>query len=127
MRGSVGGYFAGDEYSNPGGYLRGSIKELMVFYGKKAHEIDRYERYLANKWGIEIDGPIDELNNEEFSIDGDGVVKTKIALDFEEDANRTIRIRATDPYGEFIEKELVVSSNQCGGGYRWGWYRGCHR
>ena len=30
-------------------------------------------------------------------------------MDFEEDANRTIRIRATDPYGEFIEKELVVS------------------
>ena len=29
-------------------------------------------------------------------------------LDYEEDANRTIRIRATDPYGEFIEKELVV-------------------
>ena len=44
------------------------------------------------------------MNNEEFSIDGDELVKTKIALDFEEDANRTIRIRATDPYGEFIEK-----------------------
>ena len=77
--------------------------------GKSAMEMERLENHLASKWGIPMNRPVDGLDNESFAIDENGTISTTASLDYEEDANRTIRIRATDPYGEFIEKELVVS------------------
>ncbi|MEK9895871.1 MAG: cadherin domain-containing protein, partial [Burkholderiaceae bacterium] len=108
-RSAIGGSFHADEFSSAGYFLRGSIKELIVMNGKSAMEMERLENHLASKWGIPMNRPVDELDNESFAIDENGIISTTASLDFEEDANRTIRIRATDPYGEFIEKELVVS------------------
>ena len=81
---------------------------MIVMNGKSAEEIEKLENHLASKWGVAINRPVDLLSNESFDIDENGTVTTTGPLDYEEDANRTIRIRATDPYGEFIEKELVV-------------------
>ena len=105
-RSAIGGYFAADEFSSPSYFLRGSIKELIVMNGKSAEEIEKLENHLASKWGVAINRPVDLLSNESFDIDENGTVTTTGPLDYEEDANRTIRIRATDPYGEFIEKGI---------------------
>ncbi|MDA9120257.1 hypothetical protein N9J83_09005, partial [Opitutales bacterium] len=108
-RSAIGGLIQDDENLMPSVCnLNGSIKELIVMNGKSAEEIEKLENHLASKWGVAINRPVDLLSNESFIIDENGTVTTTGPLDYEEDANRTIRIRATDPYGEFIEKELVV-------------------
>ena len=53
---------------------------MIVMNGKSAMEMERLENHLASKWGIPMNRSVDELNNEEFSIDGDGVVKTTASL-----------------------------------------------
>ncbi|MDG1173886.1 MAG: hypothetical protein P8M67_06285, partial [Opitutales bacterium] len=108
-RSAIGGAFYADEFSSSGALLSGSIKELIVMNGKLAEEIKKLENHLASKWGITLNRTVDFLSNESFAIDENGTVTSTGPLDYEEDTNRTIRIRATDPYGEFIEKELVVS------------------
>ncbi len=52
-RSAIGGRYAGDNYSSPGGYLNGSIKEIIVADGCSDSDVQKIEGYLAWKWGLE--------------------------------------------------------------------------
>ena len=49
-----------------------------------------------------------DTDNEAFTISGDALL-TNTTLDFEDGATRTIRLRATDAAGDFIEQSFVIT------------------
>ncbi|MDG0965255.1 MAG: hypothetical protein P8O23_09315, partial [Opitutales bacterium] len=54
-RSSVGGRFAGDNWTTPGKFLNGELAEVIVLNGAVTSEITSIEGYLAHKWGLTAD------------------------------------------------------------------------
>ena len=58
-RSSIGGRYHGDAFSDPAGFLNGSIKEIIVLDNATDQEVQLIEGYLAWKWGLESNLPVD--------------------------------------------------------------------
>ena len=66
----------------------------------------KVERYLAHKWDLSYAKPrVDEL----FSIDENGTLRTLTGLDYEIDANHSVRIRATDEGNATLDQDFLVT------------------
>ena len=57
-----------------------------------------------------VEGEGDE-DNERFSVDEFGILKTRDSFDFEKESFLSIRIRATDVSGSYIEDSMMIQVN----------------
>jgi hypothetical protein len=86
----------------------GSIGEALII--RKAldnNERNQIESYLGRKWNVQVQNA---LSNYMFEISNDGTLYTTSALDFERDKNVTIKVKAIDHQGLFIEREFIVKT-----------------
>ncbi|MBT7649495.1 MAG: cadherin repeat domain-containing protein [Opitutae bacterium] len=86
----------------------GSIGEALII--RKAldnNERNQIESYLGRKWNVQVQNA---LSNYMFEISNDGTLYTTSALDFERDKNVTIKVKAIDRQGLFIEREFIVKT-----------------
>jgi hypothetical protein len=51
-RSAIGGRYQADNSTSPAGYLRGSIKEIIVVDQASTDQVVTMEGYLAHKWGL---------------------------------------------------------------------------
>ena len=86
----------------------GSLGEVLII--PKAldnNERNQVESYLGKKWNIQVQNTV---SNYMFEISNDGTLYSTSVFDYERDRNVTIKVKAVDRQGLFIEREFIVKT-----------------
>jgi hypothetical protein len=104
-------------YTNIGGVNHLVISEFMIFNDSLSFDnSEKVEGYLAHKWNIESQLPIDHgykidqpfHRNHLFTLDENGTLKSASVFDYESQSSQTILVQATDDLNASSSQTFIV-------------------